>query len=353
MTTPVRDAGFAVAQADTRPPVRVAVLGAGRIGRLHAQLLHREVPGATVAMVTDVLAQAAQRVGGELQVPVAGTIEEALTSPDVDAVAICTSTDTHVDLIVRAAQAGKAIFTEKPVSLDVAQLDRAIAAVEAAGVPFMVGFNRRFDPGHASVAQAVHSGQIGDLHTLRITSRDPAPPPPEYVAVSGGLFLDMAIHDFDMARRVVGSEVVEVFARGAVRIDPRIGQAGDVDTAVTVLTHQDGTLTVIENSRQAVFGFDQRIEAFGSAGMAVSDNPRAHAGWSMSADGSGGPALPYFFLDRYLASYRLEWEAFVAYLRDGGPSPVGPLDGRAPVLIGLAATRSVREGRPVGIHEVE
>ncbi|WP_220454050.1 inositol 2-dehydrogenase [Nocardioides immobilis] len=352
MTTEMRDAGFVLAEADTRPPVRVAVLGTGRIGRMHAELLAREVHGATVPAVADVVPGVAARLGADLGVD-AGSIDEVLASSDVDAVAICSSTDTHVDLVVRAAEAGKAIFCEKPVSLDLAEVDRALSAVEAAGVPFMVGFNRRFDPGHASVREAVRSGALGDLHMLRITSRDPAPPPPEYVAVGGGIFLDMTIHDFDMARFVVGSEVVEVFARGAVRIDPRIGDAGDVDTAVVVLTHADGTLTTIDNSRQAVYGFDQRLEAFGAAGMAVSDNPPRHAGWIRTAGATTGQPLPWFFLDRYLPSYRNEWAAFVSFVRDGGPSPVDAASGRAPVVIGLAATRSLREGRPVAIEEVD
>jgi myo-inositol 2-dehydrogenase/D-chiro-inositol 1-dehydrogenase len=352
VTTTQRDAGFRVADADTRRPVRVGVLGTGRIGRMHAQLLMREVPGATVSRVADAVPAVASRVADELGVTAADTIDEVLASPDVDAVAICTSTDTHVDLVVRAAQAGKAIFCEKPVSLDLAELDRALAAVESAGAPFMVGFNRRFDPGHASVHDAVRSGELGDLHTLRITSRDPAPPPPEYVAVSGGIFLDMTIHDFDMARHVAGSEVVSVFARGAVRIDPRIGEAGDVDTAVTLLTHADGTLTIIENSRQAVYGFDQRIEAFGANGMAVSDSRPRHAGWVRNAQVTRSEPLPWFFLDRYLESYRREWAAFVSYVRGGGPSPVDANAGRAPVLIGLAATRSLREGRLVAVSEV-
>lgn len=347
-----RDAGFTTVAVDDRPPIRIGVLGTGRIGRMHAQLLHREVPGATVTLVADAVHDVAIRVGAELGVAVAPSIDALLASDRVDAVAICTSTDTHVDLVMRAAKAGKAVFCEKPVSLDVAKVDAAIAAVERAGVPFMVGFNRRFDPGHASVAQAVRAGTIGELHLLRITSRDPAPPPPEYVAVSGGIFLDMTIHDFDMARFVVGSEVVEVFARGAVRVDPRIGEAGDVDTAVAVLTHADGTITTIDNSREAVYGFDQRIEAFGSKGMAVSDNPSRHAGWHRTAEATTAQPLPWFFLDRYLDSYRKEWAAFIAYVRDGGPSPVDTLAGRAPVLIGLAATRSLREGRPVTIAEV-
>jgi len=350
--TASRDAGFAVAEADSRRPVRIGVLGTGRIGRMHAQLLMREVPGATVTVVADADPGAATRVAADLGTEAAGSVDEVLASPHVDAVAICTSTDTHVDLVVRAAQAGKAIFCEKPVSLNLAALDRAVAAVERAGVPFMVGFNRRFDPGHASVHDAVRRGVVGDLHMVRITSRDPAPPPPEYVAVSGGIFLDMAIHDFDMARYVVGSEVVEVFARGAVRIDPRIGEAGDVDTAVTVLTHADGTLTTIDNSRQAVYGFDQRIEAFGARGMTVSDNPLRHAGWTRTAEATSGQPLPWFFLDRYMESYRREWAAFVSFLRDGGPSPVDAQAARAPLVIGLAARRSLREGRPIAISEV-
>jgi myo-inositol 2-dehydrogenase/D-chiro-inositol 1-dehydrogenase len=267
-------------------------------------------------------------------------------------VAICTSTDTHVDLVVRAAEAGKAIFCEKPVSLDLTQVDRALGAVEAAGVPFMIGFNRRFDPGHKSVRDCVADGAVGDLHVLRITSRDPAPPPPEYVAVSGGIFLDMIIHDFDMARYVVGSEVVEVYARGAVRVDPRIGEAGDIDTAVTILTHADGTLTTIDNSREAVYGFDQRVEAFGSGGMAMSDNPARHAGWNVTRDVRTSQPLPWFFLDRYLPSYREEWAAFRDYLVEGGASPAGVKDARACTAVALAAGLSWREGRPVRVDEV-
>ncbi len=344
-------AGFGVAEADGRPPVRMGVVGTGRIGRMHAGLLLREVPGTTVTAVADVVPEVAAQVAAGLGVSARG-IDELLGSDDVDAVAICTSTDTHVDLTIRAAQAGKAIMCEKPVSLNLALVDEALAAVEQAGVPFMVGFNRRFDPGHAAVAEAVRSGGLGDLHLVRITSRDPAPPPPEYVAVSGGIFLDMMIHDFDMARFVVGSEVVEVYARGAVRIDPRIGEAGDVDTAVVVLTHADGTITTIDNSREAVYGYDQRVEAFGSGGMALSDNPLRHAAWVRTGDSTAAQPLPWFFIDRYLPSYRLEWAAFAEYVRSGGPSPVGPTDGREPVRIGIAATRSLREGRPVRLDEV-
>jgi myo-inositol 2-dehydrogenase/D-chiro-inositol 1-dehydrogenase len=280
------------------------------------------------------------------------SIDALLASDDVDAGAICSSTDTHVDRVVAAAEAGKAIFCEKPVSLDLGQVDRALSAVERAGVPFMIGFNRRFDPGHKSVHDAVANRVVGDLHILRITSRDPAPPPPEYVAVSGGIFLDMAIHDFDMARYVAGSEVVEVYARGTVRVDPRIGEAGDVDTAVTFLMHADGTMTTIDNSREAVYGFDQRVEAFGSEGMAVSDNPARHAGWTRTRDVTHAEPLPWFFLERYLDSYRREWSAFHSYLVTGGVSPAGLDAARQSTAIGIAATLSLREGRPVQIKEI-
>jgi myo-inositol 2-dehydrogenase/D-chiro-inositol 1-dehydrogenase len=345
------DAGFTIDTGPEVPTRRIGVMGCGRIGRLHADLLAREVRGFELAAVADALPAAAESVSTATGAPVL-SIEQLLASDDVDTVAICTSTDTHVDLVIAAAEAGKAIFCEKPVSLDLQQVDRALAAVEATGVPFMIGFNRRFDPGHRSVRDRVADGSIGDLHVLRITSRDPAAPPPEYVAVSGGIFLDMVIHDFDMANYVVRSPVVDVFARGAVRVDPRIGEAGDVDTAVTVLTHEDGTLTTIDNSREAVYGFDQRVEAFGNAGMAVSDNPARHAGRLVGREATTSEPLPWFFLDRYLESYRQEWAAFHTYLTEGGPSPVGTAEARACTTVALAAGLSLREGRPVQVKEI-
>ena len=184
---------------------------------------------------------------------------------------------------------------------------------------------------------------------MRISSRDPAPPPISYIETSGGIFLDMTCHDIDMARYVTGSEVVEVYANGAVRVDPAIGEAGDLDTVVLTLRHADGCLTVIDNSRRAAYGYDQRVEAFGDAGMASSQNPFAHTGTLLTADGARGPALPYFFIERYTASYLHQWEAFCSYTRAGGTSPVSGADGRAPLAVGLAAWRSVREGRPVEV----
>src|SRR3954447_17396015 len=213
------------ASASASPPLRVAVIGVGRIGRMHAGLLAHRVPGLALASVYDVAPEAGRMVGAELGADVAETVDELLAADDAEAVAICSSTPTHAPLIEQAARAGKAILCEKPVSLDLAEVDRALAAVDAAGVPFQVGFNRRFDPAHQAVREAVTSGTLGDLHLVRITSRDPAPPPMSYIKVSGGIFLDMTIHDFDMARYVTGSKVVEVFARGAVRVDPAIAEA--------------------------------------------------------------------------------------------------------------------------------
>lgn len=329
--------------------VRIAVAGVGRIGRMHAGIIARDIKGASLAGVFDVNVRAADQVAEEFRVPVM-TLEEIFTSTEVDAVAICSSTDTHVDLIERAAAAGKAIFCEKPISLDLQQVDRALATVDASGVPFMVGFNRRFDPTHAAVQRAVADGSIGAVHLARISSRDPAPPPIEYIKVSGGIFVDMMIHDFDMARFVVGSPVVSVFAQGAVRVDPAIGEAGDLDTAVVTLTHADGAITTIDNSRQAVYGYDQRLEVFGSAGMALSENPTADTAVIFTAERRRGSVLPYFFLERYTASYLHEWEAFVRYVQHGGPSPVSGADGRAPVALGIAAWESIRTGLPVAVE---
>ena len=332
-------------------PITIGLIGAGRIGRMHAELLARRVPGAAVGIVYDVHTPFALDVGRELGVPVAASVEEVLRS-DVDAVAICSTADTHVDLMVAAAQAGKAVFCEKPVSLDLEELERGLDAIEAHGVPFQVGFNRRFDPAHASVQEAVAAGRIGEPHLVRISSRDPEPPALEYVRTSGGLFLDMMIHDFDMARFVTGSEVVEVFARGGVRVAPAFAQAGDIDTALVTLVHASGCLTAIDNCRATAYGFDQRVEAFGSDGMAASENPPAHTGVLTTAQGIQRPPLPHFFLERYLPSYEREWEGFVAALQAGTAPPVGVQDARAPLVIGLAALQSLHEGRAVRLDEV-
>jgi myo-inositol 2-dehydrogenase/D-chiro-inositol 1-dehydrogenase len=330
--------------------IGIGIVGVGRIGAMHAELLASRVPGARLAGVADARPAAAAEVAARHGVP-ALAVDALIESPDVDAVAICSSTDTHVDVMVAAAKAGKAVFCEKPVSLYLDEVDRGLAAVEAAGVPIMIGFNRRFDPAHRAVRAAVASGEVGEPQLVRISSRDPAPPPLEYVKVSGGIFLDMTVHDFDMARFVTGSEVVEVYAQGAVRIEPAFADVPDLDTAVVTMRHANDCITVIDNSRRAVYGYDQRVEVFGSNGMAASENPLAYPGVVRTADGARLPPLPYFFVERYIPSYLNEWTAFVEALGAGEPPPVTGQDGRAPLVIGLAAWQSVRERRPVALSE--
>ena len=326
--------------------LRIGVIGVGRIGRMHAGYIARQTPRAELSAVSDVSSTAAEEVGAMYGVPALGPDEVIAAS---DAVAICTSTDTHVDYIIDAAEAGKAIFCEKPVSLDLAQVDRVAAVLERRDVPFMVGFNRRFDPGHRAVREAVASGRIGEVRMARVTSRDPSPPPLDYVRVSGGIWVDMMIHDFDMAAYVVGSPVVQVWAQGANLIDPAIGEAGDVDVAVAVLTHANGAITTIDISREAPYGYDQRVEVLGSLGMAVSDNVRLSSSEVYLADETHRPVLPNFFIERYETAYRDQWRYFTDYVLDGGPSPVSLAEGRAPVVVAAAAAESARTGRPVAV----
>ncbi len=319
---------------------------------MHARIIAEQIPHARLTGVYDISADSAHEVADELRVDAASRIDELLAAPGVDALAICTATNTHSELIIKAAQAGKAVFCEKPVSLSLSDVDEAIAAVGAAGVPFMVGFNRRFDPGHAAVRQAARSGELGELTMARITSRDPSPPPIEYVRVSGGIWVDMLIHDFDMANFIVGSPVVQIWAQGAALIDEGIRAAGDVDTAVAVLTHASGAITTIDASRQAPYGYDQRVEALGTKGMALSDNRRDNNAQVFVEGATRQAPFQHFFLERYTDSYRLEWLAFTEYALHGGPSPVSGADGRAPIVMAMAAGLSAKEGRPVRLDEI-
>jgi myo-inositol 2-dehydrogenase/D-chiro-inositol 1-dehydrogenase len=334
--------------------LNVGIIGAGRIGMIHAQNLALRIPGARVASVADVNGDAARACAERFGASGHHTEAEAVISdPEVQAVVIGSATHTHAKLMVEAAAAGKHIFCEKPIDLDLETIDVALEAVARSGVRLQIGFNRRFDPHFLEVRQTVASGRIGAPHLLQITSYDPEPPPPEYVADSGGLFLDMAIHDFDMARYLIGSEIVSVYAVGRVRIDPAIGEAGDVDTAVTTLEFADGTIGTIQNSRRAAYGYDQRVEVFGSEGSIAADNITPHRTVLADRDGIHRPLPEAFFLERYAASYLAEMEAFVACVRNGTPSPVSGADGRAPVVAGLAAKRSLAEGRPVRLDVVD
>ncbi len=333
--------------------LRTGVIGAGRIGLIHAENLAMRVPGAEVAAIADINLSAAQELAQRLHVPAAtADYQVLLQDSTIQAIIVCSATDTHSRMIEEAAAAGKHIFCEKPIDYDLNRIDRALAAVTKAGVKLQIGFNRRFDPNFRKVHEVVASGKIGAPHLLRITSRDPAPPPPEYVKVSGGIFLDMTIHDFDMARYLVGSEVTEVYATGGVLIDPRIGEAGDVDTAVTVLRFANGAIGTIDNSRQAVYGYDQRVEVFGSGGTVVVSNNTPDSAVISDASGVHGALPLYFFLERYTESFIVEMKEFVeAVLQDKTPPVTGP-DGRVPVVIGLAAKKSLEENRPIKLTEI-
>ncbi|HXR21325.1 MAG TPA: inositol 2-dehydrogenase [Acidimicrobiales bacterium] len=333
-------------------PLRVGLIGSGRIGRMHAGLLAGGINGAVLSAVTDAMPDLADEIGRTYNVPAVET-DRLIADPAIDAVAICAPTSTHVRYIIEAAEAGKSIFCEKPVSLDLAEVDRALAVVSRAGARLMVGFNRRFDPSHAAVRVAVANGSVGAPHLVRITSRDPEPPPMSYARGSGGIFLDMTVHDFDMARYVVGSEVVEVTAAGAVRTDPELEGIGDVDTAVTMLRHENACLTVIDNSRQASYGYDQRVEVLGAKGLAGSDNPRTTTAFTWDGSGTRAATLPYFFIERYRESYLRQWEAFVASVASGTPPPTSGADGRAALVLGLAAKRSLLEHRTVQTAEIQ
>jgi len=332
---------------------KVGIIGAGRIGSLHAEHLVTRIPRADVVAISDVRKEVAESCAARLSIPEAfGNPAPLLQDPDIDVVLICSSTNTHAALVEAAAAAGKHIFCEKPIDLDLARVDRVLAAVEKAGVKFMVGFNRRFDHNFRRVRDLVAAGAIGTPQILHIISRDPAPPPIEYVKVSGGIFLDMTIHDFDMARYLMGCEVEEVYVAGGVMVDPAIGEAGDIDTTVIMLRFENGAIGTIDNSRRAVYGYDQRVEIFGSGGVVRTENDFPNTA-SVSDGQSIHTDLPLnFFMDRYTESYVMELQAFIDYVLGGGePSATGQ-DGRMAIAMGYAARKSYAEHRPVALTEV-
>ncbi len=338
----------------TTARLNVGVIGAGMIGKVHAENLAYRVTEARLVSIADIALPAAQELAARLGAPRAtADYHEMLADPALDAVVICSSSNTHAQMIGEAARAGKHIFCEKPISYDLGAIDEALETVRQAGVQLQVGFNRRFDANFARVRQVVESGEIGEPHFVHIVSRDPEPPTPEYVRTSGGIFMDMTIHDFDMARYLVGKEVVEVYTAGGVRIDPEIGKAGDLDTVFVLLKFEDGTIATIDNSEKAAYGYDQRVEVFGSRGAVhignnYPNNAVISTGESIRHD------LPlYFFVERYIESYVAELRAFTRAVLDGTPTPVSGLDARYPVVMGLAARKSYDQNRPVRLEEVD
>jgi myo-inositol 2-dehydrogenase/D-chiro-inositol 1-dehydrogenase len=327
----------------------LGVIGAGRIGRIHAENAAR-LPGTRLVAIADPCfdraREAADACGG-----IATTEPQAvLDHPEVDAVLVCSSTDTHAPLLEAAAAAGKHVFCEKPLDLVPARIASALAAVERAGVLLQVGFNRRFDANFARIAAGVRAGEIGRPEMLRITSRDPQPPPLEYVRVSGGMFLDMTIHDFDLARFLLNDEIVEVHAAGTVLVDPGIGDAGDIDTAAVLLRFASGALGCIDNSRRAVYGYDQRAEVLGASGCLVAANVASDRVSRWDAGGQSETRPLHFFVERYRDAYRAELAAFVASVHSHATPPVTGRDGLQATRVAIAAQRSLAESRPVAVE---
>jgi myo-inositol 2-dehydrogenase/D-chiro-inositol 1-dehydrogenase len=324
-----------------------AQFGAGRIGAIHAANL-AATAGARLKYVVDVHAPAA----GELAARHGARATDATTAladKEVGAVIIASSTDTHADLVIAAARAGKAIFCEKPIDLSLARVDACLAEVASAGVAMLVGFNRRFDPDFAELHRRIEAGAIGNVEQVVITSRDPGPPPVSYIKVSGGLFRDMTIHDFDMARWMLGEEPVEVFAHGANLVDPAIGAAGDIDSAMVLLKTASGRMAHINNSRRASYGYDQRVEVHGSLGRLLAGN-RTPTTVELADAGAVTSDKPlHFFLERYADAYRIELNAFLDALAKGAPMPVGARDGRQALVLADAAFESLRSGKPVKV----
>lgn len=333
--------------------IKLGVIGTGRIGKVHISTLVQNVPQATVIAVADVNLESATELAQQFGIQkVSANYKDIINDPEVEAVVICSPTDTHAQYIIEAAQAGKHIFCEKPVDLSIEVIKGALEAVKKANVKLMVGFNRRFDPNFKKIKQMVVDGKIGEPHILKVTSRDPAPPPAQYSAVSGGMFLDMTIHDFDMARYIVGSEVVEVYTKATVLVDPAIEKAGDVDTAIITLTFANGAIGVIDNSRKAVYGYDQRVEIFGSKGMVNADNNYPENHLYYSGDGVHGSLPLNFFMDRYLEAYANEMKIFIDAIVNNTNMPVSGEDGMLSVAIAMAAKKSYLENRPVKMIEL-
>lgn len=334
--------------------VTVGIIGAGRIGKVHTESICNIVRNAKIKTIADPFmnedtAAWAKRMGVEHTTK---DYKEILADPEISAVLICSSTNTHSPISVEAIQAGKHVFCEKPIDHDINKIKEVIAALKANPVKYQVGFNRRFDHNFEAVRNAVAAGKIGDPHIIKVTSRDPEPPSAEYAAVSGGMFLDMTIHDFDMVRYLAGCDAEEVYVQSAVLVDPAIGEAGDVDTAVITLKMENGAIAVIDNSRKAAYGYDQRAEVFGSKGMVATANDTGSSAVISTADGVTGEKPLYFFLERYMQSFAREVNCFIEAIVNDTETPLGVEDGLKPVLMGLAAKKSAAEHRPVKISEI-
>lgn len=334
--------------------LNIGIIGAGRIGKVHGESITYHVKEAQVAAIADpFMNDAIKSWADSLGIPKVYTdYKDILKDDKIDAVLICSSTDTHADISIEAIRAGKHVFCEKPISQDLAKIKEVMEALKGSNVKFQVGFNRRFDHNFEAVRNAVAEGKIGDVHIVKVTSRDPDAPPVEYVKVSGGMFLDMTIHDFDMVRYLTSSDVVEVYANGTSLVNPAIKEAGDIDTAIITMKLANGALAVIDNSRKADYGYDQRAEVFGSKGQVAVTNDSGSTAVISTASGVTGEKPLYFFLERYMASFSKEVSLFVQAVINDTTVPVDINDGLQPVLIAKAAKKSLDENRPVQLSEI-
>ena len=330
--------------------VRFGLLGAGRIGKVHAKAVSGNADAVLVA-VADAFPAAAEAIAGQYGCEVR-TIEAIEAAGDIDAVVICTPTDTHADLIERFSRAGKAIFCEKPIDLDVDRVKACLKVIEAEGATLMVGFNRRFDPHFQAVRDVIAKGDIGDVEMVTIVSRDPGAPPADYVKRSGGIFRDMTIHDFDMARFLLGEDIETVSAQASVLVDKAIGEAGDYDSASVMLSTASGKHATISNSRRATYGYDQRIEVHGSKGAVAAENQRPVSIEVATASGYTRPPLHDFFMTRYTEAYALEISAFIDAVESKSPAEPSGKDGLIALAMADAALKSVKEGRAVKLSEI-
>ncbi len=333
--------------------IKLGVIGTGRIGKVHiegiAQLQNASVKTAADPFMNEQTAEWAKSMGVE---HTTADYREILADPEIDGVLICSSTDTHSPISLEAIKAGKHVFCEKPIDHDVKKIKEVIQALKGTKIRYQVGFNRRFDHNFEALQKAVAAGRIGKPEIIKITSRDPEPPSIDYVKVSGGMFLDMTIHDFDMVRFLAGCDAEEIYVQSANLVDPKIGEAGDVDTAVITLKMENGAIAVIDNSRRAAYGYDQRAEVFGSLGMAAVSNDSDSSLVISGGEGVTGEKPQFFFLERYMEAYKKEIRAFVEAIEKDRETPLDVYDGLKPVLMGLAADRSRREHRPVRIEEI-
>jgi len=330
--------------------IRFAVLGAGRIGQVHARAIG-SVPGAALVAIAEPLEEAAAAAQAAFGCEIR-SIDACAASDDIDAVVICTPTDTHADLIEQFVHAGKAVFCEKPIDLDLNRVKACLGRVDAADGILMVGFNRRFDPDFQALKAAIDAGKIGKVEMVTLTSRDPGPPPVSYIERSGGIFRDMTIHDFDVARWLLGEEVESVMAAASNLVDPAIGAAGDHDSANVILTTASGRQCTITNTRRASYGYDQRIEVHGSAGAIAAENHHESRVVLANEQGYTRPPLLNFFMSRYTAAYAAEIAAFVQAIEAGTPMPTTGQDGLMALALAEAALKSVQEGRAVRVSEV-